>query len=266
MGHTAGVGSPTHTFIRTEPTPMRPLLRGFAAAVTLSLAPLAAVTTTASPAQAAVVVNTRTTFDPDIRKVGEYGTFVSISGAVQTTDDPDGYSSPFEGVAQLQRKAPGSKTWKTIASDDSPGFAYFPSYDTYRSNTQLRIYFTGGTYNPGASNERVYPPSVSKPITLKVFRELEPKDVSKRQPTVAVKISPKYAKKPILVQKKKGKGWKTFKKVRTNKKSRARIAVKGSRQGIPYRLVVPGNKQFLPTQYQFRGVYYRSSSRTSVGS
>ncbi|CAN5496405.1 hypothetical protein BH09ACT12_BH09ACT12_11580 [soil metagenome] len=235
---------------------MRALLHGAVVAAALSLAPVAVVTTTAAPAHAATTVHTKTTFQSDVRKHGEYGGTFIVSGEVTTLDDPDGYG-PLAGTAYLQRLAPGSKSWKNVASDDSPGYAYFPNYDKYKGNAKFRIYYTGGTYDAGSSGERNYPPSVSGVIKVKVTRKMTLKDVSKRQPTAIVKVSPKFGGKKILVQKKKGKkGWKTFRKVKTNKKGKARISFKGSRKGTPYRVVAPGNKQFVATKNSFKAYTY----------
>ncbi len=249
---------------------MRTLLRGLVAAITLSLAPVAVVATATAPAHAAVTVNTATSFQADVRKRGEFGAAFIVSGLVETIDDPDGYG-PLAGVAQLQRMAPGSKSWKTVASDDTPGYAYFPDYDRYTGNAKFRIYYTGGTYGPGTSGERTYPPSVSEVINVKVIRKFDAKDVSKEQPTISVKVTPKFGGKKLLLQKKKGKkGYRTFRKIKTSKKGKARVSAPGSRKGIAYRVVAPGDKNFIATRIIFTAYRYRSldrpsSARPSIG-
>lgn len=233
---------------------MRPLLRGILAATALSLAPVAVVTTTAAPAIAADTVETTTSFDPDINPRGQAGGYLSITGEVVASDG----SSPLAGTAYLQSLAPGSKTWKDVGTDDSPGFAYYPDYDKYKTNTKLRIYFTGGTYQPGTSSERVYDPSVSRVLNIKVYRLFDIKSVSgKRQPTADIKVTPKFGKKKLLVQKKAKKGWNTFRKVKTNKKGKVRLSVPGSRNGTKYRLVAPGNKQYMTTKNIITATQYR---------
>ena len=234
---------------------MRPLLRGIVAAMALSLAPVAVVTTSAAPANAAETVTTTTSFDPDIDRRGQAGGYFSVTGSVKTAEG----SGPLAGTAYLQGLAPGSKTWKNLGSDDSPGFAYYPDYDKYKTNTKLRIYFAGGTYSPGTSSERVYPPSVSKVLSVKVSRRFDIKSVSgKRQPTADVKVSPKFGKKKLLVQKKQGKKYKTFRKVKTNKKGKVRLSLPGSRKGITYLLVAPGDKRYVTTKTPVTATQYRS--------
>lgn len=231
---------------------MRPLLRGIVAAVALSLAPVAVVATSAAPAGAAETVATTTTFDPDIKPRGEAGGYLSISGSVTSADG----SGPFVGTAYLQSLAPGSKTWKNVGTDE-PSYLSYPDYDRYKTNTKLRIYYAGG-----ASGETTYTPSVSKVLSLKVSRRFNIKSVSgKRQPTADVKVSPKFAKKKLLVQKKKGGNFKTFRKVRTNKKGKVRISLAGSRKGITYLLVAPGDKRYVTTKTPVTATQYRAIAR-----
>lgn len=134
---------------------MRPILRGLVAAAALSLAPVAVVTTSVAPANAAATVDT---------------TYAS-SPATQRTS--------------------GDRVYRTIDIQSVPG---------------------------------------------------------KRKPTADVKVTPKFAKKLLTIQKKMGKGFTTIKKVRTNERGKVRISVEGSRKGIKYRLVAPGNKKFLATK------------------
>ena len=228
---------------------MRPLFRGLVAAAALSLAPIAVVTASTAPAHAAAVVTTKTTLSDNIRNVGEFGDFLSISGSVKSVDDPNGSSSVFAGSSFLQIKAPGSKTWRNVASDDSPSFSSYSSYDKFKTRGKFRIFYAGGTYMPGTDSERTYQPSASKAISIKVLRDIMVTSVSgKRQPTADVKVTPKFGKKKLLVQKKKGKkSYKTFRKIKTNKKGKVRFSAPGSRKGTKYRLVAKGNKQFNTT-------------------
>lgn len=237
---------------------MRPLFRGVVAAAALSLAPIAVVTTTAAPAQAAATVNTVTTFDAGIKKRGEFGDLLYITGRVKAQDDPSGTGDTvYGGVSYLQRQSPGSSTWKNVAKDETPGYSSFPDYSKYKSNAKFRIYFAGGVSDPGESNERTYPPSVSKAITIKVFRTFDVQSVSgKRRPTADVKVSPKFGKKTLLVQKQKGKRYKPFRKVKTNKKGKVRLSLPGSSKGITYRLVAPKDKNFLATKTTVTATQY----------
>lgn len=227
---------------------MRPLLRGAIAAVALSLAPVAVVTT-ASPASAAADVSTSSTFGSAPAKRALFGDPFFASGNVEAADG----SIVDVGVKQLQRRAKGSDSWKTVATDDlaDDDFGGFDEYDKHQGNATFRVAYTGGV-----DGETTYLPSVSTVITVKVFRNFTGKDVSKRVPAVKVKFSPKFGNKQILVQKKQGKKWKTFKKVKTNKKGQALVSGPGSSKGIKYRLVAPGNKQFTTTKAFFTAYRY----------
>lgn len=223
---------------------MRTILRGVIAAVALSLTPVAVVTVAAPPATAAATVATTTSFDPDIRKRGEAGAFLSITGSVEPVEDPN---CTFVSVGDtfLQRQAPGTSTFKNVAKDTSPSFLSFPDYDKYTGNAKFRLAYTGGV----ASESCTYAPSVSEVISLKVLRRFDIQSVSgKRQPTADIKVSPKFGNKLLLVQKKQGGKFKTFRKVKTNQKGKVRLSLEGSRQGIDYRLVAPKDKNFVATK------------------
>ncbi len=89
------------------------------------------------------------------------------------------------------------------------------------------------------------PAAAQQQRAAKKMRSMVVSSVSgKKQPTADVKVTPKFGKKLLLIQKKKGKNYKTFKKVRTNKFGKVRISLAGSRKGIKYQLVAPGNKKF----------------------
>lgn len=227
---------------------MRPLLRGVVAAVVLSLAPVAAVTTTAASAATAETITTTTAITPD-RTRGHAGSFLSITGAVATVDG----SSPLAGTAFLQRLAPGAKTWKNVGNDTSPGYADYPDHDMFTTNAKYRIYFTGGTYS-----DTTYTPSVSEIVTIRVFRNVDITSVAgKPQPTADVRVSPKFATKKLLVQKRAKKGWNTFRRVTTNEKGKVRLSFAGSRRGTDYRLVAPGNKRYTTTKTIITVTLYR---------
>ncbi|WP_148615748.1 hypothetical protein [Nocardioides rubriscoriae] len=236
---------------------MRQLLRGIAAATALSLAPLTAVAVTAAPAHAAATVNTTVTLASDITKIGFYGDYFSITAEVDATNDPDGYTTPFVGSAYLQRQAPGSSTWTTVGTDTDPSFSYFPDYDTFRGNALFRVYYTGGTYHAGESDERTYPASVSDTVRIRTARNIDGTDVSKgRTVRVRTVVKPKFGGKKVLVQKKRSGGFRTIKKVRTNRQGVAVVSVSGSRRGIRYRLVAPGDRNFVASTLTFTARVY----------
>lgn len=235
---------------------MRKLLRGLAAATALSLAPLAAATVTAAPSQAAAVVNSTVSWSTGLKTKGVHGDYLGLTGKVTTTNDPSGYTSPFTGTVYLQRLAPGARTWVNVGSDDGAGFAYFPDYDKFLGNAAFRLYYAGGTYSPGSSSERTYTPAVSPVIKIQTARIVTPKDVSKRGPRLKVTIKPGFGGKKVTLQGKKGKGWKNLRKAKTNKKGVVFLSVKGNRKGIPYRVVVPGDKNFVGTKFTFKGRQY----------
>ncbi|MEP9383637.1 hypothetical protein [Nocardioides sp. KR10-350] len=166
-----------------------------------------------------------------------YGQSLTIHG---TTTASSGnaklYSKPYKG------------TWKLIRTDSSPSsFSWSVKPVKY---TQFKVYVTGvGTTNPRG---------------IKVARKLTRPAVHSRSKTISGKVSPRYKKRPVVIQKKKCNscGWKVYKKVRTNKYSKwsVRIPVKK----MKYRAVVGASnglvKSYSPVQ-QVIVTYGRPSLR-----
>jgi len=206
---------------------MKRLLTGVLSAALLGATPIALA---AAPAEAATV-NTWIEGSINYSKA-EYGKTVYLSGGVKSST---GYPA---GNVVIQRKLAGQSSFTTVQTDTSAG--YFSYAFRAQKNTEFRILYSGGT-----SGSDTYTPS-SASTSLKVYRKLQVK-TSYTSLTVKGKVTPDFKKKKFTVQVKKGK-WKTWKKVKTNKKGKYAVKLVGSRKGIKYRFVVPGSKGFTKTQ------------------
>lgn len=209
---------------------MKRLLTGVLSAALLGATPLAL---TATSAEAKTTVATVITGKIN-KKKAEKGATVWISGNVDTVTG--GMASPV-GKLVIRRKLAGQSSYKTVYTDERPG-SFFYKFKAKRS-ARYQIQYLGGS-----SKNYTYTPS-SANVKSKVTRKLK---VNTRIGSLVVKgkVKPKFKKKKFVVQVKSGK-WKKWKKVKTNKKSRYRVKLRGNRKGIKYRFVVPASKGFVKT-------------------
>lgn len=170
----------------------------------------------------------------------EYGQGFYASGKIT---DPTGIEGPSGGQAFLQVMTASNPTWTTIATDDSPSYLFFDGDFRFSENAQYKVVFTGSTalgswddsYTAGEST------AIVTPVTRKVVFK-NPKGT-----VIKGKITPKYKKKPIKVQKKVGKKWKKFRTFKTTKRGTYRFTLPAPRRGKwRWKITVPGNSQFAP--------------------
>ncbi|MBS42991.1 MAG: hypothetical protein CMH83_07530 [Nocardioides sp.] len=229
-----------------------PRLRGLVTAAALAVTTLAVPTMTAAPASAETVA-VNVAFAKDLDKRGTYGDYLSLTGAVK---DAQG-NGPLAGRVILQRLWLGSKTWKNVGVDTSPGFAYYPNYDKFNGNAYYRLAYTGGTYSSG-STTYTYPGKFSKPIKVVTGRKMGFKDLSakRKRPTARVKITPDYRNKRTVLQRKKNGKWRTVQRPKTNNKGQTTFSMDGNRKGILYRLTAKGSKRYATTRIKIRARRY----------
>lgn len=223
---------------------MRKLLSGLAAATALSLAPLAAVGVASAPAATAAEAYTTKATIKLYKTRGEAGDYQSITGAVDSSG-----GSPA-GTAYLQRKDPG-KGWKNVSqkssSSTSLGFISFSNFKKLTTNAQFRIFFVGGTDSSG----NTYASSVSGVKTVKVFRNMKAVDTPGRNARIKITVRPNFTNKRLVVFKGVNGRFKRVKGMRTNKRGVAFKVFEGSRKGIRYRVIAPGNRNFQTTGIKF---------------
>ncbi|CAM3330509.1 hypothetical protein NODU109028_11990 [Nocardioides dubius] len=203
---------------------------GAVAAGLLGLTPIALA---AAPAQAATPSATAIAGQISKSKT-EYGDSFYISGNVQSEF---GYPT---GTLTLSRKLAGESSYKVVGTDTSPGYFWFDLKAA--GNATYVLSFSGGS-----DSQYDYQPS-SISTKQSVFRKVTVKTNS-RTMTAKGKVTPSFGKKKILVQIKKG-GWKTFKRVKTDKAGKYSVRLPGKRgKGNKYRLVIKADKRFVTNNY-----------------
>ncbi|WP_166390201.1 hypothetical protein [Nocardioides ochotonae] len=216
-------------------------IRPFLAALltTALVGPTAAVISTAAPASAAestriVSGNSNTPWlYPGYRSQGKIpavGETLSLSINVQTT----GGSQIYDGSLQVQFKAAGSSSWKTVASSST---AYLYDSIKARQNGTYRAVYGGTSAYSSSSIEKAQ----------KVQRKLSIQGISGKRAGFKGKVSPK-GKVGVVVQKKAGKKWKGFRTLKTDKKGRFTVYLPAPRTGrFQWKITFKGNKKFAKT-------------------
>jgi hypothetical protein len=211
-------------------------------AVLASLAVAAGTTAilSAAPAEAATATAAKLDISGHHKAKAPYGEYLGLFGG--SVEDSSGFAVTT-GTAHLQRKLPG-KSWRTIATDTSPGYLYFGSVDSHaKGNALYRVSYVGDT---------TYDSAVSNTVTIGTLWNLHDSGSCAGGCHLKGRLGPKAKHHKVLVQVKHG-SWKKYKVVHTDRRSKFRVSVRATRgNGTKYRLVVPGNKHVLATK---SGVY-----------
>ena len=226
------------------------LARLVTTAVTAGLLGLPVVALSAAPAEAASPFQTRITMTRT-PAVQLYNSDIKISA------DLEGYNNESEPaewipigdgeILNLERKLAGKLTWVKIAqaAEDETGHVSFTTRAV--ANASYRVSYAGGDFEGDPTTQ--FQPSVSAAQAVKVARALP----ASKQRLQGVnfryfgKVLPRYAKKPVILQKKLGGAWKTIDRVTTNRRGQWSFVVAGlKRQGVVrYRAFTPATKQFI---------------------
>ncbi len=211
---------------------MKRFFGGVLSAALLGLVPVAL---TSAPAEAATPMATSITGGID-KTTTVVGTTVYLSGKVESAD---GYP---KGTLVVQEQRAGSSSYKTVLTDDSPG--YFSYSFKAKQNTSFRILFTGSsdsTYTYLDSNGTA---------SLNVMRDLGDKIANLK---LQGKVKPKYKKKKITIEiktSKKGK-WKKYATVKTNKKSKWAKKLPAKSKCTYWRAYAKGDKKFVKSYSRY---------------
>lgn len=203
-----------------------------------------ASTAVTAPAHAAGTHATTITLDPistsylnDFGAV-EYGDDFALTGKVAATDGTSLYCPSGTGTATLEALPYGATAWTPVATDTSASSLSF--YGVVPSiSTQYRVSFAGCTTT--SSNPDTFQPAVSAPVTVGVARVADIK--IKGRNTLVGKVKPDFAKQKLIFQKKKGKRFVKWFKVRTNAKGKFRKTVSG-KVGDEFAVVWPASNGY----------------------
>ena len=199
----------------------------------------------AGPAQADTPSEVTLTMSGKTAVTAPYGTFIGgLTGQVT-----DGVNPVTAGSTKLEQKLPG-KDWKAVGTDDddpTDGLS-FGSYGSHaRSKVKYRAHYLGGT-----DGVTIWDPAYSGVVTVITLWKI--KDTSAcpmgHHCHISGRLVPKAKHHKILVQVKHG-GWKKYRVLHTNRKSKYRVGVTGSRKGTKYRIIIAGTKKIAATEKRY---------------
>jgi hypothetical protein len=167
-----------------------------------------------------------------------YNRTLHIEGELQRTDTGAGLAAK---PVQLLRKAAGTSTWVAVSQVNTASDGTYLFSLAATTNAAYRV------YHP-ATSESVA--SYSSAVVAKVARNLgaQKKRIDAAKWRFFGKVSPKYAKKPVFLQRKVGPGaWRTIEKQRTTKRSRWGFVVsaKSTPGVVRYRTFVKGSTKYI---------------------
>ena len=201
----------------------------------------------AAPAQAAGSFQTRITIarEPAVQL---YNKPVQVGGKLESFDGATWTPVGDGETLTLERRLAGATAFVAIgtATADSEGVAIFTT--TAVSNASYRVTYAGGNLSTDPST--IYLPSASGAVGVKVARNLGARKDKISGPKFRFfgKVSPKYARKKIVLQKKLGGGaWKTIGSQKTTRRSRWSFIVfaRSSRGVVRYRTFTPKSTKFI---------------------
>ncbi|NPC96808.1 hypothetical protein [Nocardioides sp. zg-DK7169] len=153
--------------------------------------------------------------------------------------------SVYAGILSIEFQAQGSSVWKLISrtSGRTPSIYDWDATRARGNGTYRATFVPSDSQYAGSTTSR----------TLKVQRDLgEPRVVRKGARAFAVgKVSPGFARKKLVVQKRTGRTWARFSTVRTDAKGRfrAQLAVPPRRAGaFEFRVQIKAGGGFAKTQ------------------
>lgn len=209
------------------------LVTGTLSVALLGLTPIAL----AAPSQATEVLSTATTATPSATAV-KFGEDFYITVDVPSSDG----SSAYRGTSTLYAMEAGSADWVAIATNTSAGSDFFDVKP--KMNTAYKVVYTG--YTAATQYEDTYTASESAAFTVGVARNVTI-DKAKARLTIKGKVKPDYKKSKVKIQIKKGKKYKKYRTIKTNKKSQFQVRLPAARRGnkLFFKITVPGNSKFL---------------------
>ena len=145
-----------------------------------------------------------------------------------------------DAVTTLQRLDAGSSTWVTVDQATGP---YLSGYTKALTSGTFRVTYSGNVNFAATSADSAY----------QVQRKMSISNKGVRTVLLVGKVAPKYRGK-VMILKKAGKKWKTWKVVRTNKRSVFKTGLPAPRRGRYYwRAVITPSGGFAATD---SGIFY----------
>ena len=218
------------------------LVAGTVTAGLLGLTPIAI----AAPSQAADTWTTTTVAAPSVTTL-EYGDTLDVSIDV---DGADGYGT-YDGTTTLYALEAGATAWVPVATVQ----ASYSIYDVKPSmNTTYKVVYSGFTDTDTVYGDN-YTASESATFTVSVARKIT---YPQSGFVIKGKVTPSYAKKKIVIKasRKRNKGYKAFKTIKTTSTGKYKVTLP-QRGGTWYwSFAVKGDSRFLATGFVWRTTVY----------
>lgn len=209
------------------------ILAGALSAALLGLVPVALASAPAHAASYTTVTQIGASRNL-IEYKGNYKPYLEAS--VRTSDG----QSVYYGDVDLQANVAGAG-FKTIRTVKASGYLSFSDVIPTK-NTTYRVIYKGG-----ASSYDSFSGSTSKSLTIKVARKFTLKRTNNRRAYVYKgRVFPEFNRKFIKIQvsKREKKGFKAFKKIKTNKKGQYTLRLPNRKGTWYWRVTAPGNKRY----------------------
>lgn len=192
-----------------------------------------------APAQATDNLTTTSTLT-STKPVTVHGEQISLSGGVAASDG----SSAYRGTATLYVMTTVEAAWTPVETQTSSGYLSF--YVKPSMNSVYKVVYSG--YTAANAYEDTYAPSESAPVAVGVQRKVTPKI---KGLTVSGKVAPDYKRKKVVIKRKVGNAYRSYKTLRTN--TRGVFSFRApSRAGFKFSVTIPADKHFAG----WTGKYY----------
>ena len=214
------------------------LVAGTVTAGLLGLTPIAI----AAPSQASDNLTTTTVATPSATKL-VYGDDFYVSVDV---DGSDGYSASY-GTSTLYAMEAGSTTWVPVATGDYASSSYYDIKP--QATTTYKVVYSG--YTATSTYQDNYAASESAPFTVGVARKIT---YPSSGFVLKGKVTPNYGKKKIVIKvsRKKNKGFKSFKTIKTTSAGKYKVTLPRRGGTWYWSVTVKGDSKYLANGFLWR--------------
>lgn len=214
------------------------LVAGTVTAGLLGLTPIAI----AAPSQATENLTTTTTATPSETTL-EYGDEINIAVEVVGSDG----NSVIDGTSTLMAMEAGSTTWVPVATGTYPGSDFYPVKP--KMNTAYKVVYSG--YAATTAYEDNYAASESATFTVGVARKIT---LPSSGFVIKGKVTPNYGNKKIVIKvsRKRSKGYKSFKTIKTSSTGKYKVTLPRRRGTWYWSFTVKADSKYRANGFLWR--------------
>ena len=214
------------------------LVAGTVTAGLLGLTPIAI----AAPSQATATYTTTTTATPSETRL-VYGDEINVVVDVMGADG----ESVIDGTSTLYAMEAGSTTWVPVSTGTYPGSDYYPVKP--QATTTYKVVYSG--YTATSTYEDTYTTSESAPFTVGVARKIT---YPSSGFVLKGKVTPNYGKKKVVIKvsKRKNKGFKSFKTIKTTSAGKYKVTLPRRGGTWYWSVTVKGDSRYLANGFVWK--------------